>query len=162
MPSRATHPEAGHHLNYISPDDIPNPNHDCPANQDAAVASFSAIDNLQNAMCAVISSIPIDWEQLQVATTSDPSLQDLMFCFEKGITTDRSSIPASIQAYWTVMGSLSIVDDVICMGDRIVIPTSLRSTCLEALHAAHQGITGMTARAKSSIYWPGITTDIRL
>ena len=143
------------------PDDIPNPNHDCPADQDAAVAPISAIENLQNAMCAAISSTPIDWEQLQIANTSDPSLQDLMFCIEEGITTDRSSIPASVQAYWTVMGSLSIVDDVICMGERIVIPTSLRPTCLEALHAAHQGVTGMTARAKSSIYWPDITTDIR-
>ncbi len=27
-------------------------------------------------------------------------------------------------------------------------------------HAAHQGITGMRARATSSIYWPGISADI--
>ena len=143
------------------PDDISNPNHDCPANHDSTVSAISVEDNLQLALCSAISSIPISWEQLQVATSSDPSLQDLMFCIEEGTPTDRSSLPASIQSYSTVLGDLSIVDDVICMGERIVIPLSLRPTCLEALHAAHQGISGMTAHAKSSIYWPGITPDIK-
>ena len=31
---------------------------------------------------------------------------------------------------------------------------------LKALHAAHQGVTSMTARANVSVFWPGITTDI--
>ena len=84
-----------------------------------------------------------------------------MFCIEEGTPTDRPSLPASIQSYSTVLGDLSIVDDVICMGERIVIPLSLRPTCLEALHAAHQGISGMTAHANSSIYWPGITPNIK-
>ncbi len=97
------------------PDDISNPNHDCPANHDSTVSSISVEDNLQLALCSAISSIPISWEQLQVATSSDPSLQDLMFCIEP---TDRPSLPASIQSYFRDL----IVDDVICMGERIVIP----------------------------------------
>ena len=55
---------------------------------------------------------------------------------------------------------MAIIDDVICLGERVIIPASLRQTCLNALHAAHQGTTGMTARATSSLYWPGITADI--
>ena len=31
---------------------------------------------------------------------------------------------------------------------------------LEVLHAAHQGTTGMTARAMTSVYWPGMQADI--
>ncbi len=34
------------------------------------------------------------------------------------------------------------------------------TACLNALHAAHQGISGMTARAESSLFWLGITRDI--
>ena len=45
---------------------------------------------------------------------------------------------------------------------RIVIPTMLRQDCLKALHSAHQGVSMMTARAKSSIFWPGISNDIAL
>ena len=45
-------------------------------------------------------------------------------------------------------------------GSRIVIPASLRREVLECLHAAHQGVSGMKARASNSVYWPGIAADI--
>ena len=44
--------------------------------------------------------------------------------------------------------------------DRIVIPPSLRPDVLESLHSAHQGVTSMTSRVESSVFWPGITADI--
>ena len=47
-------------------------------------------------------------------------------------------------------------DGALLLGQRIVIPGVLRERCLRALHAAHQGVEGMTARARSSVWWPGI------
>ena len=52
-------------------------------------------------------------------------------------------------------------DGVIIYKDRIVIPPSLQSSCLSALHAAHQGTSTMTAKAEASIFWPGITNNIQ-
>jgi hypothetical protein len=52
------------------------------------------------------------------------------------------------------------VDGVVLMGQRIVIPLVLRKSILNALHAAHQGISAMRARAMDSVYWPDITVDI--
>ena len=46
------------------------------------------------------------------------------------------------------------------MGQRIVVPPSLRQPVLNALHAAHQGVSAMRARAIDSVYWPDITNDI--
>ena len=46
------------------------------------------------------------------------------------------------------------------MGQRIVVPPSLRQPVLNALHAAHQGVSAMRARAMDSVYWPDITNDI--
>ncbi len=43
---------------------------------------------------------------------------------------------------------------------RLFIPTSLRATMLSRLHEAHQGIARSQARARLSIYWPGIDRDI--
>ena len=31
---------------------------------------------------------------------------------------------------------------------------------LDWLHAAHQGVCSMNARAKAGVYWPGITNDV--
>ena len=46
-------------------------------------------------------------------------------------------------------------------GARILIPPQLRPEILETLHAAHQGVGGMRERAKTGVYWPGITKDIK-
>ena len=55
---------------------------------------------------------------------------------------------------------LSIDDDLIVYGCRLLIPTSLRATLLSRLHDAHQGIARSQARARLTIYWPGIDQDI--
>ena len=40
------------------------------------------------------------------------------------------------------------------------MPVSLQPETLEILHSAHQGTAGMSARAASSVYWPGMSADI--
>ena len=55
---------------------------------------------------------------------------------------------------------LSILDGVIMLGQRIVMPNVLRETILSSLHAAHQGIGAMCKRASDTVFWPGITIDI--
>ena len=117
-------------------------------------------DGLPVALCSALSATPIGWEQLQITTTEDPTMQDLMAAIEEGPPSAKDLLPPSIQAYFNILGDLTIIDDVVCYGDRIVIPQSLRQQCLRALHAAHQGTSGMMARAASSIYWPGMTSDI--
>ena len=46
--------------------------------------------------------------------------------------------------------------------DKIVVPTSLRKEALECLHNGHQGINKMLTRARDSVYWPGITNQIKM
>ena len=40
------------------------------------------------------------------------------------------------------------------------IRCQLWQTCLNALHAAHQATSGMTAQAQTTLFWPGISRDI--
>ena len=44
---------------------------------------------------------------------------------------------------------------------RIVIPVGFRGRVLRCLHAAHQGVSGMKARANETVYWPGMDASIR-
>ena len=46
------------------------------------------------------------------------------------------------------------------MNDRAVIPQSLRPIVLKTLHSAHQGVLGMGTRARSVLFWPGMSKDI--
>ena len=43
---------------------------------------------------------------------------------------------------------------------RVVIPREQRGKVLKDLHAAHQGVTNIMARATCSVWWPGLTNDI--
>jgi hypothetical protein len=108
-------------------------------------------------MCAAVSNTPLGWEDVQIATAADDALQDLAHLIEEGPPDRRHQMPPAIHAFFPY---LSNVDGVLTYRDRIIIPTSLRRTCLDALHAAHQGTSRMTARAESSIFWPGMTKDI--
>ena len=52
------------------------------------------------------------------------------------------------------------MDNVLCRGHRVIIPDGLRSVVLDTLHAAHQGVSGIEARAATSVWWLGMKADI--
>ncbi|CAL4253457.1 unnamed protein product [Meganyctiphanes norvegica] len=116
------------------------------------------------ATTSIFNTAPITavtWTLIQQATTSDEDLSILLELIESGFPEDISEVPNSIRYYFPLRDSLSTVQDVEVYKDRILIPTCLRQNCLSTLHAAHQGVSKMLARAESSIYWPGITKDIQ-
>ena len=98
------------------------------------------------------------------ATEEDDTLQELKTLLDKqedekgNIGSDEILQP--LRPYLKYLHQMSAIDGVLMMGQRIIIPRSLRSTILESLHAAHQGITVMSQRAADTVFWPGITVDI--
>ena len=44
---------------------------------------------------------------------------------------------------------------------RLVIPTSLRAEYLQDLHAGHLGEEKTLLRARETVFWPGISGDMR-
>ena len=46
-------------------------------------------------------------------------------------------------------------------GARLVIPSTLRSKVLEQIHEGHLGIEKCMLKARDSVFWPGISNDIR-
>ena len=101
----------------------------------------------------------LDWNQVRIATNSYASMLSLLFIIEEGMPDHRCQLPPELRDH-QFREHLYSIDGVIIYKDRIVIPPSLRQSCLAALHAAHQGVSSMISRAETSIFWPGITTDI--
>lgn len=46
------------------------------------------------------------------------------------------------------------------MGSRLVIPTAMRNTVLDALHEGHQGMTRCRERARETVWWPGLSGQL--
>ena len=45
-------------------------------------------------------------------------------------------------------------------GNRMVIPPALRKDILHKIHAGNQGITKCRNRARLSVWWPGMSTEL--
>ena len=116
---------------------------------------------LQESLIATLDATSVvTWEEVQTATSSDPTMSMLLEAIEDGLPETRLQMPPDIRAFHNLRQHLYSVDGVVIYKDRIVIPPSLRQACLTSLHAAHQGTSAMIAKAESSIFWPGITRDI--
>ncbi|CAG2251287.1 unnamed protein product [Mytilus edulis] len=113
------------------------------------------------ATCALNAVITVvTWNMVREATASDPTFVNLIRQLEAGFPEDYKELPTDLRPYHRFASSLCTVDGVVLMGQRIVIPPALRKPVLNALHAAHQGVSAMRARAMDSVYWPEITVDI--
>ena len=66
----------------------------------------------------------------------------------------------AIKPYFNYREELTVVDGLVLKGQRIVIPSKLRQSCLRRLHIAHMGINKTQRRARQSIFWPGLTKNI--
>ena len=73
---------------------------------------------------------------------------------------NKSTLKGDIKKYVPVMNELSVCNNLLIRGDRVVIPPTLQRDILEKLHSGHQGTTKRRERAKHSVWWPGITKDI--
>ena len=82
---------------------------------------------------------------------------------EQGSTREIPGLDVSIaqvlkhlhlHPYWCFRDKLTILDGIIMRGNRVVIPTSVRTATLNRLHDAHQGHTSMLQRARRTVCWP--------
>lgn len=63
---------------------------------------------------------------------------------------------SQVTAYWTVRNELSVIDEVVFYGARLVVPVALRYEVIHPLHNTHQEVTKTFQRAASSIVRPGL------
>merc|ERR1711895_308822 len=102
----------------------------------------------------------VTWDDVRNATTADTTIQTILQLVATGFPTDARTLPAPVRPYHSLSSSLYELDGVLMLSERIVIPPSLRPAILNLLHAAHQGIDRMKARASDTVFWPGMTGDI--
>lgn len=74
---------------------------------------------------------------------------------------DKNKVELNVKPYWKDRGDLTINGDLLLHGQRIVVPKSLQKETLQRIHEGHQGIQRCRLRAKCSVWWPGITTQIQ-
>ena len=108
----------------------------------------------------VIQISPGQLEKVKQASKLDGEISALIEQVRIGWPDNPKLVPKLIRNYWTMRDFLSIEDGVVFYGTRLVVPESMRNEYLERIHASHLGQTKCLLRAKESVYWPDMTSQI--
>ncbi|GBM85033.1 Transposon Tf2-6 polyprotein [Araneus ventricosus] len=108
-------------------------------------------------------SLPISDIKLQEisdANKSDPLVQELKSLLECGWDSSKG-VSLSTKKYLQYKDELHFVDDLLLKLDLIVVPESMCREILNRLHEGHFGIVKTISMARTCVFWPGISKDIK-
>ena len=90
----------------------------------------------------------------------DPILSRVHRLTLDGWPQRHTNVPRITRNYWDFRYELSIDDDLLMKGERVVILTSCRDSIMEYLHKSHEGNNKAMSLARTCVYWPGMEADI--
>ena len=106
-------------------------------------------------------STPIDLTAVKSSAAQDPTMNLLKNTIFNGWPPYRKQCPQELWEFWNFRCDLTLEDGLVLKGNRIVILSSMRDQVLQAIHLGHQGENKCILRARESVFWPGISADIR-
>ena len=118
---------------------------------------------LERNLCILTSPLSslFSAREIQQATESDDTLRALKDIILHGWPEECSQTPAQVTPYFSIRDELSLQDGVIFRGQRMVIPSSLRRDMKQEPHASHLGVGSCLRRARETIFWLGMSTEIK-
>ena len=99
--------------------------------------------------------------KIGTATLADKNLSILKEAIVNGWPQHKSQAPAEVLPFYDIRDTLSVEDELIVKGERVLIPKSLRKEIKEKLHAAHMATESMLRRARRTVFWPGMSDEIK-
>lgn len=127
-----------------------------------------ANSSLEHECCAytdhILGHLPATEHKLahiREAQTTASVCKQLRTYIEKGWPPHRRSVPEHLLPFWPERNDIHMAEGLLLKGERILIPGCIQGEMLERLYEGHQGVTKCVARAKESLWWPGITRQIK-
>ena len=107
-------------------------------------------------------NIPVSASKLSDTNIGkDPTLRKVKYLIVTGWPKSRKSVPAEVQNLWNIRDELHVAEDIIFVGEKVLIPAKFRQQMLRLDHESHMGAEKSTkARARIVMYWPGMSKDI--
>ena len=98
---------------------------------------------------AVFDATPLTATQVAKETTSGLVLSSVV---KYTLTGWPARYPSEMQAFWRRRDELSIEQDCLTWGNRVIVPKSLQPDVLSLLHDGHPGMTRMKMLARSYVW----------
>ena len=104
-----------------------------------------------------IEALPVTAVELRAATRCDPLLSKVLQYTKRGWP---SKVPEALKPYHNRREQLTLEDDCVMWGVRVLVPKKLQQRVLEELHHSHLGIARSKALARSYVWWPKLDSAI--
>jgi hypothetical protein len=78
-----------------------------------------------------------------------------------GWPTKQLDLPEAVKPYYTFREQLAVLDGILYRRARLIVPKSVRPEILRKLQISHQGTTATVRQARSAVFWPQMSEDIR-
>ena len=73
----------------------------------------------------------------------------------------NTCVKGPLKHYAAVASEMSVHSDLLFRNSTLVIPESLRKDIMAKLHSGHQGITKCLQQARTTLWWPGISKQLK-
>nr|CAH8861138.1 unnamed protein product [Trichobilharzia regenti] len=131
-----------------------------PTKEDAVIAGVSVDEDVCHVLMMAINTLPVSADMVQRETQRDLTLQSVQQYLRCGWPS-RIDCP-DLKQFYQRRHSLSLVNDCIMFGERVVVPRSLQQKVISQLHFTHPGIGRMKSLARCYVYWPNIDRELEV
>ncbi|XP_038121421.1 uncharacterized protein K02A2.6-like [Culex quinquefasciatus] len=128
--------------------------------EDFVIAAIQLEDELAAAMDEALNILPVTFKHLQVATSNDKLLQDVIKHVQSRWPGAIKLVDAELRPFYARKDALSVVQGCLMLADRVVVPQQYQQQVLKALHRGHPGQERMKKVMRSHVYWPGVDQDV--
>ena len=119
-------------------------------------------DSLIHHVHFVLSNLPISkvrLKQFQLETKNDPILQTLI-TYTIHEWPEKHLMPTDFLPYYAHCSDTTFCEGILLKNERIIVPTTLRGEMKSLIHQGHFGFENCKKRARQSLYWPLINSEI--
>ena len=118
-------------------------------------------DPTLNLQITDVTRTNVNWNQIKLSCLEDPTMIQLARIIQRGWPDTAKEVPLDVKLYFQYRYILHIVDGIIFLQNRIVIPMGLQNTFLQKIHDAHLGIVKSKLLGQILVYWPNWNSDVK-
>ena len=100
-------------------------------------------------------------DQIKHALAQDHEATALLKVINNGWPRMKSQLLAIVRPYFHIRDTLTTHEGLIFKGERLWIHNELRNEMKTRLHLSHPGYDSMVRRARDSIFWLGMNSEIK-